>query len=415
MSDSAVNLQREMFTFADQGEGSALATDPVDTSEARETITELVKLQRFEAARMLFLTTVSTLNDWNDGGAKWLLEMAQLVHIYIEMEQKANNLEAVQRGAYRLLDLCRTPLPIIDESPEAPKIADTMEKIGEILSKNRQYLIATAIYNRILSMRFSIAKREDTLNNMNQTAAVMEKLSLSTHMQGHLYEAEKLFRLTLAVRERACERDRSVVQNWYRAGTLELIGDLYSVMNMPDKAYLHFGQCINLLEKALAEAAKPDKVLRHITSIKNKLGDVALNNNDYNQARIYYEDSLRQRQGTLDKMLQEGRDAENAYRDIAFSLLRLSDLDYREDKIDDSEKRLLTVLHLLDGAVKDLGDRVKLLESYYVPLDRLIRLQAQRGNVQSHTAYIERMNKLLRKLVALAPENPTYRKWFEDF
>lgn len=412
----AMELQREMFSIPTVIDNGIMVQDPIDTEEARQTIQELVRLQKYEPARMLFFTTVSALNDWSDGTAKWLLEMTMLVQVYCEMEQKANNNEAVQRASYRLLDLCRNPITAIDDSPEAPRLAEHMEKIAEILTKNRQYLVATALLNRVLHMRFSIAKRDDSLSNMNQTAVVMEKLAISTHMQGHLYEAEKIFRLTLAVRERACERDPSVVQNWYKAGTMELMGDLFSVMALPEKAYLYFGQCINILEEALAEAAKPERVLRHITSIKNKLGDVALNNSDFRQARIFYEESLRFRQESLEKLQQEGRgDTENAYRDVVFSLLRLSDLDFREAKYADSEAKLDRAVASLDKAVNELGERVKILESYYVPLDRLIRLHAQKGSASTHAGLIDRMNKLLRKLVAMAPDNPTYRKWFEDF
>lgn len=406
--------QREIFSVAGNSDDGNV--EGLNTEEARKAIVEYSRLGKYDSARVLFLTTIETLNDWSNNSAYWLQEVAKLVLVYCEMEQDAGNKESVQQAAYRLLDLCRNPVADIDESPIAFTISDTMEKIAELLTKNRQYLVATALYNRILSMRVAISKKSDTVINMNKTAAVMEKMAISTHMQGHLAEAEKLFRTTLAVREVACERDNSVVQKWYKAGTMELYGDLYSVMNQQKKAYYYFGQCINILDEARLQAARPERVMRHITSIRNKLGDVAMNSNDYTQARVFYQESLNARQLALEKNIRKGgTDTENATRDVVFSLLRLADLDFRETKIDEAEEKLKEAVALLDVAVEVIGEKVKLLESYYVPLDRLIRIQAQKGIAENHSSYIERMGKLLRKLVSLDPDNLTYRKWFEDF
>lgn len=392
------------------------STDSLDTEEARKMIAEYARIGNFDSARLLFLTTISVLNEWSNNSPEWLQEVSKLVLSFCEMEDSANNSESVQQAAFRLLDLCRIPVKEIDESPIAYSIADTMEKIVEILTKNRQYLIATSLLNRILSMRIAISKKSDTVSNMNKSAAIMEKMAISTHMQGHLNEAEKLFRTTLAVREAACERDDAVVQKWYKAGTLELIGDLYAVMGSPKQAYTYFGQCINILEEAKLQAVRPDRVLRHITSIRNKLGDVALNTNDYVQARIFYDESFKNRKDALTNAIDKGHaDTERPTRDLVFSLLRISDLDFREGNIDQAETKLNEAIAILDNAINENGERIKLLESYYVPLDRLIRIQAQKGNASEHSRLIEKMSKLLRRLVALAPENPTYRRWFEEF
>lgn len=407
--------QRDMFNV-DEKMLIDEAAEALDTEEARKTIAEYTKLGKFDSARVLFLTTITTLNEWSNNSPRWLQEVCRLVLAFCEMEQIAGNKESVQQASYRLLDLCRIPVKEIDESPIAFTIAEAMEKIVEILTKNRQYLVATALLNRILSMRIAISKKSDSIENMNKTAAVMEKMAITTHMQGHLEEAEKLFRMTLSVREAACERDNSVVQKWYKAGSMELIGDLYSVMSNHKKAYFYFGQCINILEEAKLQAARPERVIRHITSIHNKLGDVALNNNDNAQARVFYEKSLKDRKEALEKAIKKGVvDTESQTRDIVFSLLRLGDLDFREENIDLAEARLNEAVALLDIAIESNGERIKLLESYYVPLDRLIRIQAQKGNAEAHSKLIEKMSKLLRKLVSLDPDNLVYRRWFEEF